>query len=107
MPLTTDWRVHKILLAGWAFSDVVRYMAVLGKDIQFLQVARRVVSSILFAVVASTEAYSSWLVMDHFSGFLKNYMLLQVVVTAVGVPVGSYVFMAAARNSKSGEKKKR
>eukprot|EP00440_Ansanella_granifera_P051731 gb/GFBE01056086.1/.p1 GENE.gb/GFBE01056086.1/~~gb/GFBE01056086.1/.p1 ORF type:complete len:207 (+),score=49.96 gb/GFBE01056086.1/:1-621(+) len=105
-PLLEHQLLHKVLLGGWAFSDVVRYLALIGKQVAALQKLRRLVSSIMFAVVASAEVYACWLVFGQFSGALQYYIAAQMAITVIGIPVGSYIFIAAASKGDKKSSKK-
>ncbi|CAJ1406174.1 unnamed protein product [Effrenium voratum] len=99
LPLLENDLLHKALLAGWAFSDSVRYMALLGKQVAALQVARRLISSVMFALVASCEIWAVWSVLWKTSGGTQHYLKAQLLVTLIGLPIGTYLFLRAARKT--------
>ncbi|CAE7619991.1 unnamed protein product [Symbiodinium natans] len=88
--------LHQVLLGGWALADVLRYLALLSQR-PFFKLLRRGGSMVLFAAVAAAEVYSTWLVLESLSFGAREWMILQMCVTAVGLPVGSYLFFISAK----------
>ena len=106
LPLVVDGNVHRVLLGGWAFSDVIRYLSLLGKNVRALQLLRRSVSGLFFLVIPLAEVYASHLVVDQLTGGVQTFMRAQMLVTVLGFPVGTYIFIAAAFTKKSSKAKK-
>ncbi|CAL1151667.1 unnamed protein product [Cladocopium goreaui] len=105
VPFLENALLQKVLLAGWSFSDTVRYSALLGKDVRFLQLLRRFCSALLFLLVASAEIAACWTVLETVATTAKALLQVQIIVTALGLPVGTMMFLKSAMKSKSKDSK--
>eukprot|EP00434_Breviolum_minutum_P038638 symbB.v1.2.034284.t2/scaffold4397.1/size40204/4 len=83
VPLLEQDLLQKALLGGWAFSDTVRYAALLGKKVKMLQLLRRIVSAILFALVATAEIAAAWAVLEKTTERVNAILRAQILVTAM------------------------
>ncbi|CAK9034622.1 unnamed protein product [Durusdinium trenchii] len=96
VPLLENEWLQKALLAGWALSDTVRYAALVGKGVASLQRLRRAASTVLFPLVALAELGAAGLVLETSSERTRHFLMAQMCVTLLGVPVGSFLFLRAA-----------
>ncbi|CAE7623689.1 unnamed protein product [Symbiodinium necroappetens] len=96
IPKLDNAALNQVLLGGWALADVLRYIALLSKR-PSLQLLRRIASAILFLVVATAEVWASWLTFDSLTLGVRRWMVVQMCVTTMGLPVGAYLFLKSAR----------
>ncbi|OLP75497.1 hypothetical protein AK812_SmicGene44692, partial [Symbiodinium microadriaticum] len=96
IPKLDNAALNQVLLGGWALADVLRYIALLSKR-PSLQLLRRIASAILFLVVATAEVWASWLTFDSLTLGVRRWMVVQMCVTTMGLPVGAHLFLKSAR----------